>query len=184
MKYPAFALLLFIILQNISCTTGNKYVKETQTLDSLQILVGKADSTVKMIDSIKITGYANNVMKDMQLINMWHVDSMSSGAAAIFRSFSAVRWALLTDAGKRRPLLIELEKSQKQLGHLSHDLKHNLVTSDSVKFYVTFESQKATELMQVSVMSVNDISRQLPLYNAIAPQADSLISLLKDHKKI
>jgi len=184
MKYPIFilSLLVLFITLNTSCTQGNKYMKETQMLDSIQLLIIKADSGVKTIDSAKIEGYANHVMMDVQLLKMWHKDSMGSSAAEIFRDCNAIRWALMTDAGRRGPLLMELEKSQKQISHLVHDLHHNLVPKDSAAFYVSFETKKATELIQVSTMSVSDVSRQMPLYNALAPRADSLISLLQNHK--
>jgi hypothetical protein len=186
MKYTAFVLSLFslfVILQNTSCIHANKYPKETQMLDSMQVFIAKADSAVKIIDSAKITNYAEQVEKDDQLLHLFHTDTMSSGAANIFRNFNAVRWSLLTVAGKRGPLVAELEKSQKQLKHLSHDLQHGLVTADSVEFYVAFETRRASELMQVSDMSVNDVNKQIPLYNALNPKADSLIALLKEHKK-
>jgi hypothetical protein len=182
-SFSAFFIFI-IILQNTSCVNGNKYAKEEQSLDSLQILVIKADSVVKSLDSVKISDCTAQINKDLQLISMWHIDSMSGGAASIFKDFSGVRWSLLTDIGKKRPLLMELEKSQNQLDHLSHDLRHNLVRADSVKIYIAFETQKAVELVQASYMSVGDVNRQLPLYTAIAPKADSLMTLLKNHKKI
>jgi len=186
MKRTVFALSIFsllVILQNTSCT-GNKYPKETQMLDSMKTFIAKADSAVKTIDSAKISGYATQVMNDDQLIQMMHVDTMSPGAASIFRSFNSVRWSLLTIAGKKGPLLIELEKSQNQLGHLSHDIRHNLVKADSVGFYVAFETKKASELMQVATMSVSEVNRQIPLYTMLLPKTDSLMALLKAHKKI
>jgi hypothetical protein len=186
MKYTVFALSffsLFVILQNTSCMYSNKYPKETQMLDSMQIFITKADSAVKTIDSAKIASYANNVMKDNQLLTISHVDSVSTEATTIFKNLNTVRWSLLTIAGKRGPLLIELEKSQKQLHHLSHDLKDNLVSADSVKYYVAYETKRASELMQVADMSIDDLNKQLPVYNALKPKADSLISLLENHKK-
>jgi hypothetical protein len=187
MKKTSFLLALFsiiIVFQNISCDTGNKYPKETQSMDSLQILVIKADSAVKAIDSTKITTCTNHINKDMELIQMSHTDTMSAEATAIFRNFNGIRWALLTDEGKIKPLLTELEKSKKQLDHLSHDMKHGLVAEDSAKIFVSFETHKANELIQVSQMSIMDINRQLPLYVLLVPKADSLIYLLKNHKKI
>jgi hypothetical protein len=186
MKYTAFALLffsLFIIFNTTSCTTRNKYPKETQMLDSMQILVIKADSAVKQIDSVKISGYADHINKDVQMIPLYHADSMSAGASEIFKNLNSIRWSLLTVTGKKWPLLTELGKSQKQLSHLSHDINHNLVAADSVQFYVAYETKKASELVQVSAMSVDEVAKQLPLYDALAPKADSLISLLKEHKK-
>jgi hypothetical protein len=186
MKYSAFALSLFsllVILQNTSCT-GNKYPKETQMLDSMKTFVVKADSAAKTIDSAKITDYAKHVMNDNQLIEMMHIDTMSHGATSIFRDFNSIRWSFLTIAGRKGPLLKELEKSKNQLGHLSHDIQHNLVISDSVGYYVAFETKKAAELIQVTNMSVGEINKELPQYIALTPKADSLISLLKEHKKI
>lgn len=186
MKYTALALSffsLFVILQNTSCMHENKYKNETQMLDSMQIFVIKADSAVKTIDSAKITNYANNIMKDDQLLQISHVDSMSSGAKSVFQDLNSVRWALLSVAGKRGPLITELQRSQKQIKHLSHDLQNNLVNRDSVGFYVAFETKRASELVQVSEMSVGDVNKQVPIYNALKPKADSLISLLKNHKK-
>jgi hypothetical protein len=186
MKYIALALSifsLFVISLNTSCVHGNKYPKETLMLDSLQILVIKADSDVVKIDSAKITGYGNHIMNTLQLLQMAHIDSMSPGAAAIFRDFNAIRWSLLTIAGKRGPLLIELGKSQKQLSHLSHDLKQNLVASDSVSYYVNVEAKRASELVQVSNMSFSEMKRELPLYTLTSPKVDSLLGLVKEHKK-
>ena len=153
-------------------------------LDSMQILVMKADTEVKAIDSSKITLYAKKVMDDNQLIQMSHTDSMSAGAAAIFREFNAIRWSLLTVAGRKGPLLNELGKSKKQLAHLSHDISHNLVSKDSVQYYMAFETKKASELVQVSAMSSDIVKEQIPKYLAIAPKADSLMGLIKDHKKL
>lgn len=187
MKYAATTLFffsLFIMLQNTSCKFGNKYPKETRYLDSLQILVIKADSAVKAIDSAKITGYANAIMKDNQLIQLAHIDSMSPSSAAIFRDFNTVRWTLLTVAGKRGPLLLELRKSQKQLNHLSHDISNSIVTKDSVDIYVAFESKKASELVQASEISVAEVMQEIPKFTMLAPKADSLIGLINEHKKI
>ncbi len=187
MKYASlslFLLSLFVMLQSTSCKFGNKFPKETRTLDSLQILVIKADSAVKLIDSAKITGYATIVMNDNQLIQMAHLDSMSPSSADIFRQFNKVRWDLLTVAGKRGPLLIELRKSQKQLDHLSHDITNNLVAKDSVPIYVGFESKKASELVQVSNISVAEVNQEIPKFTMLAPKADSLMTLIKEHKKI
>lgn len=186
MKYTVFALSifsLFVILQNTSCMHANKYPKETQMLDSMQIFIAKADSAVKTIDSAKITDYATNVMKDNQLITISHSDSISHEALSIFKDLNAVRWSLLTVAGKRGPLITELEKSQKQLNHLSHDLQHNMVNADSVQYYVAYETKRASELMQVADLSIDDLNKQIPVYTALKPKADSLISLLKNHKK-
>lgn len=186
MKYTALALSLFsvfIISQNTSCMHANKYPKETQMLDSMQVFVMKADSAVKTIDSAKIAGYANQVEKDNQLIQMARVDSMSPGATSIFRDLNRIRWSFLTIAGRRGPLITELEKSQKQLKHLSHDLAHNLVNADSAKYYVAFEAKRASELVQVANMSAEEATRQTPIYTALCPKGDSLISLLKAHKK-
>ena len=186
MKYTAFALsffCLFIIFQNTSCMRGNKYPKETQMLDSMQTFVIKADSAVKTIDSAQITNYANNIMKDNQLIKISNIDNMSPGATSILRDLNAVRWSLLSVAGKKGPLITELEKSQKQMKHLNYDLQHNMVNADSVSFYVAFETKRASELVQVSSISVNEVARQIPIYTALNPKADSLMALLKNHKK-
>ena len=186
MKYTALALSFFslvVLMQNTSCVQKNKYPKETQMLDSMQIFVVKADSAVQKIDSVKITADARQIEKDDQLIRLAHLDSMSSTASAIFRDFNAARWQLLTIAGKKGPLLRELEKSKKQLKSLSHDLQHNMVSADSVGCYVAFETKRASELIQVSDMSIDELNREMPVYTALAPKADSLISLLKNHKR-
>src|SRR5580704_15845666 len=110
MKYTVLTLsffALFVMLQNTACTRGNKYLKETQMLDSMQTFITKADSAVKAIDSAKITGYVHQVEKVDGMIQMEHADSMSPGASSIVRSFNAVRWSLSSIAGKRGPLLRE-----------------------------------------------------------------------------
>lgn len=186
MKYTSFTVLLFVLftgLQTISCTSGNKYVKETRMLDSMGVFVTRADSAVKIIDSTKLANYAHQVEKDDQLIHLANLDSMSPGATAIFRDFNSVRWSLLTIVGKRGPLIRELEKSQQQMKHLSHDLQHNLVKSDSAAFYVAFETKKAAELVEVANISVSDAGKQTSMYTALLPKTDSLMTLLQAHKK-
>lgn len=186
MKYTSFALTLFVLFigfQSTSCTSGNKYVKETHMLDSMEIFVTRADSAVKTIDSTKIANYAHQVEKDDQLIHLANIDSMSLGATAIFRNFNLVRWSLLTLAGRRGPLIRELEKSQQQIKHLSHDLRHNLVKQDSANLYVAFETKKASELIEVATISSSDASRQTAQYMALLPKTDSLMTLLQEHKK-
>jgi len=186
MKHTAITLLffpLFVVLESTSCTSGSKYLKETRMLDSMQVFLVQADSAVKTIDSAEIAGYANQVEKDNGMIQMEHIDSMSPGASSIFRSFNAVRWSLLSVAGKRGPLITELEKSQQQIKRLSHDLQHNLLNADSVNYYVAYEAKRASELIQVSEISVNEAKRQVPIYTALLPKTDSLMSLVKEHKK-
>src|SRR6185312_11327853 len=173
MKYTSFVSLLFVLFvgfQTTSCNSGNKYVKETRMLDSMCVFVTKADSAVKMMDSSKISGYAHQVEKDDQLIHLAKVDSMSPEATEIFRNFNMVRWSLLTAAGKRGPLIRELEKSQQQIKHLSHDLQHNSIKSDSAAFYVSFEIKKASELIEVADISINNVSKQTALYTALLPK--------------
>lgn len=186
MKYTSFVLVLFVFfigLQTTSCTSGNKYLKETRMLDSMQVFLTRADSDVKTVDSSKISGYAHQVEKDDQLIHAANMDSMSSGATEIFRNFNMVRWSLLTAAGKRGPLIRELEKSQQQMKRLSHDLQHNLVKSDSAGFYVAFEMKRASELVGVADISVGDVAKQTALYTNLLPKTDSLMALLQEHKK-
>lgn len=186
MKYTSFIVFLFVILiafQTTSCTSGNKYVKETHMLDSMGIFVTRADSAVKTIDSTKIASYAHQIEKDDQLIHLANMDSMSSGATAIIRNFNMVRWSMLTAAGKRGPLILELEKSQQQIKRLSHDLEHGLVKSDSAAFYVAFETKKAAELIDVANFSVTDVNKQTSFYTALLPKTDSLMVLLQAHKK-
>jgi hypothetical protein len=186
MKYTALTLSFFsllVIFQNTSCTRGNKYLKETQMLDSMQTFVVKADSAVKTIDSAQITGYVHQVEKDDEMMQMEHIDSISPGATSIFRSFNIVRWSLLSVAGKRGPLITELKKSEQQMKQLSHDLKHNLLNADSVSYYVAYETKKASELIQVSDISVSEVKKQVPVYMALLPKTDSLMSLVKEHKK-
>jgi hypothetical protein len=186
MKHTSFALVLFVLFigfQTTSCTWGNKYVKETRMLDSMLVFVAKADSAVKTMDSVKISNYAHQVEKDDELIKMAKVDSMSSVATDIFRNFNMVRWSLLTAAGKRGPLIRELEKSQQQITRLSHDLQHNSIKADSAAFYVSFETKRASELIEVADISINDVSKQTAIYTILLPKTDSLMNLLQEHKK-
>ncbi|MGP8214197.1 MAG: hypothetical protein ACLQQ4_01400 [Bacteroidia bacterium] len=171
-------------LTNTSCTDGNKFKKKATTLDSLASLLHKADSTLSTIDTATIKKDDDHVMISLQLIKLAHRDSMSAGAASIFRNFSSIRWQLETFLGRRRVMMIEMGKSMNQLAHLSHDLKFNLIKADSVPVYYNTEVKKATLLLESEKTSMESLNNQLPLYNLILPQADSLTSLIKKHKEI
>ncbi|HSY76518.1 MAG TPA: hypothetical protein VK890_06665 [Bacteroidia bacterium] len=172
-----------IALTNTSCTS-NKYAKQATALDSLNRLLHKADSALSSIDTTKIKKYSDHVMTSVELIKMAHKDSMSAGAATIFRNYNALRWEFETFLGKRAVIKTEMHKSMDQLDHLSHDLRNNLIKSDSVAGFYNAETKRANLLLEGERMSIDKLNNQLPLYNLIAPQADSLISLVKNHKDI
>jgi len=173
-----------VVIFSTSCKHGADYIKQTKTLDSLTSLVHKADSTLTVVDTVTIKKCADHVMVSLQLIKMAHKDSMSKGAAEIFRNFSSVRWQLETFMGRRNVMMIEMRKSMDQLTHLSHDLKLDLIKADSVPIYYGAEAKKATLLIESEKIGIQTLNTQLPLYYLIAPQADSLISLVKAHKEI
>ncbi|HXP52642.1 MAG TPA: hypothetical protein VN922_21995 [Bacteroidia bacterium] len=177
-------LVISVVMFSTSCKHGGDYIKQTKTLDSLTSLVHKADSTLTVVDTATIKKCANHVMESLQLIKMAHKDSMSKGAAEIFRNFSSVRWQLETFMGRRAVMMIEMRKSVDQLTHLSHDLKLDLIKADSVPIYYGAEVKKATLLIESEKIGVQTLNAQLPLYYLIAPQADSLIALVKAHKEI
>src|ERR1700739_4186502 len=172
-------LVISVVMFSTSCKHGGDYIKQTKTLDSLTSLVHKADSTLTVVDTATIKKCANHVMESLQLIKMAHKDSMSKGAAEIFRNFSSVRWQLETFMGGRAVMLVKMRKSVDQLTHLSHDLKLDLIKADSVPIYYGAEVKKATLLIESEKIGVQTLNAQLPLYYLIAPQADSLIALVK-----
>ncbi len=169
---------------NTSCKQGNNYTKQTATLDSLNRLVHIADSALTVVDTVKIKNCNDHIMTALELIKMAHKDSMSKSSAEIFRNFSAVRWELATFLGRRTVMLIEMRKSMDQISHLSHDLKFNLIKADSVPIYYQQEVKRASLLVESEQIGMAKLNSQLPLYGLIAPQADSLISLIKNHKDI
>ena len=181
-------LLLFacsiIALTNTSCKRAPDYTKQVAVLDSLSKVLHKADSALSHIDTVTIKKDADHVMMSLELIKMSHKDSMSKGAAEVFRNFSSVRWQLETFMGRRTVMRIEMHKSVDQLNHLSHDLKLNLIKADSVPMYYSTEVKKANLLIESEKIGVEGLNTQMPLYNLIAPQADSLIALVKSHKDI
>jgi len=177
-------MVLALCLFNTSCKPSVDYTKQVAVLDSLSKSLHIADSSLTKVDTVTIKTDANNIMKDLELIKMAHKDSMSKGAAEIFRNFSGVRWQLETFMGRRTVMRIEMGKSMGQLNHLSHDLKNNLIKADSVGLFYGAEVKKAGLLIESEKASIEMLNGQLPLYNLIAPQADSLISLVKNHKEI
>ena len=173
-----------IALTNTSCKPSVDYSKQLAVLDSLNKSMHIADSSLAKVDTATIKKDANHVMMSLELIKMAHQDSMSKGAAEIFRNFSSVRWQLETFMGRRAVMRIEMGKSMIQLNHLSHDLKNNLIKADSAAIFYNVEAKKAGLLIESEKMSMQMLNGQLPLYNLIAPQADSLIALVKSHKEI
>lgn len=169
---------------NTSCTQNTKYVKEVKTLDSLATQVRKADSLLSAVDTAKIKNYTNHIMVSVELIKMAHKDTMSAEAAAVFRSFTAIRWSLETFMGKRAVMQTEMHKSATQLAHLSHDLEHNLLKADSVSVFYNYEVKRAKELVETARFSLQTLNTQLPLYEQVVPQADSLIERVKKHEDI
>src|ERR1700722_8884525 len=166
--------ITIICLFNTSCKRGPDYTKQVAVLDSLSKVVHKADSALSLIDTVTIKKDADHVMMSLELIKMAHKDSMSKGAAEIFRNFSSVRWQLETFMGRRTVMRIEMHKSVDQLNHLSHDLKLNLIKADSVPMYYSTEVKKASLLIESEKIGVQGLNNQMPLYNLIAPHADSL----------
>ena len=175
---------LIITITNSSCKQGNKHPKETTVLDSLNLAVHKADSTLLTVDTLKIKKCTDHITMALELIKMTHKDSMSKSAADIFRSYSSVRWDLLTFTGRRNMMLLEMRNSINQLTHLSHDIKLNLITADSIPLFYGQETKKANLLIESEQLGIAKLNSTLPLYNLIAPKADSLISLIKNHKDI
>ena len=171
-------------LLGTSCKMGNKYPKEVAVLDSLKVQVHKADSVITAVDTAKIKQCNAHITGSIGLLKMLHRDTMSAGAAEVFRNFSGIRWSMEGFLGKRAVMRTEMQKSIDNLTHLGHDMKNGLIKADSVSFYYNFEVKRATELIEVEHISMQTLNSQLPLYTLVAPQADSLIALVKQNKKI
>jgi hypothetical protein len=176
----SFSLIMF----NTSCKQGNGYPKEVATLDSLKVQLNKADSIISKADTILINKDCSHTMVSLELIKSSNKDTMSSGAAGIFSALNKVRWSFQTFLGKRNVIKSEISKSIGQITHLSHDLQNGLIKADSVSIYYNFEVKRATELIETVRFAIADINSNLPIYKIIAPQADSLISRLKNHESI
>jgi len=183
-SFAAIGFCILISLTNTSCKQGNNYPKETAVLDSLNRQIHSADSALMTVDTATIRKDADHVMASMELIKMAHKDSMSKESADIFRSFYSARWEMETFLGRRRVMIVEMHKSMDQLTHLSHDLKSNLIKADSVPVYYNQEAKRAGLLIESEKMSMAKLNAQLPLYQYVAPKADSLMSLIKNHKDI
>lgn len=177
-------LILAIAICNFSCTLHSRYRNEIRTLDSLKAAVISADSNIREIDSAKLKQCSNHVIIITDFIKILHPASMSDSATAVFRNLGEVRWNLETIIGKRTALNNEMKKSSTQLARLSHDLKNNLLPADSVPTYFKYEFKRATELTQTAGRIMSEVKTQMPLYTLIAPQADTLIARLKNHRDI
>lgn len=173
-----------LIMFNSSCKQGNGYSKEVATLDSLKVQLNKADSIISKADTVLINKDCSHIMVTLELIKMSNKDTMSSAAAGIFRDFNKIRWSLQTFLGKKNVIKSEINKSIGQITHLSHDLQNGLIKADSVSIYYNFELKRATELVETVRFAIADINNQLPIYKVVAPQADSLVSRLKNHESI
>jgi hypothetical protein len=183
-KFVNISFFLFcfsFILFSTSCNIGNKYPKEVKSIDSMKVQLHKADSLIVKVDTVPLSKACIHIMITMESVKMSGKDTMSKGAAEILRNFNAVRWSLQTFLEKKNVIHSEIGKSVDQLTHLSHDLGNNLIKADSVGFYYNFEIKRASELVEAVKFGIADVNNQLPMYNMIAPQADSLISRLKNH---
>src|SRR6185312_8607713 len=112
------SLAVVAALCGTSCKMGNKYPKETAALDSLNIQVRKADSVITNIDTAKIKDCNAHITGSIELLKMAHKDTMSAGAAEIFRNYNSIRWNLETFMGKRAVMRSEMKKSMDQMTHL------------------------------------------------------------------
>jgi hypothetical protein len=167
-----------------SCNMGSKYPKETAALDSLAREVHKSDSMLNKVDTVTIKKDCDHIMIALGLVKMAHKDTMSEGAATIFRNINQVRWEMEVFMGKKASIQGEIAKAEHQLSTLSHDLKNGNIKADSVQFYYSFEVKRASELSEAVRMALSNINGQFPLYNMMVPQADSLVSRIKNHQSL
>jgi hypothetical protein len=173
-----------IILANVSCKHVNEYPTQTATMDSLSKELSGIDVLLKQQDSTKIKKCIDRVIIAQDNIQMLEKDTMSNGAKDIFKAYSNTRWQLQMFLGRRTMLYKEVEKSVKQLDHLSHDLANGLLQKDSAMTYFGYEVKKATELAEASKYGLEMVKMEVPLNEMVQPQADSLVARLKNHEKI
>jgi hypothetical protein len=173
-----------LVLVNTSCKHENLYPKETATLDSISKALRSTDSLLTKTDSLKIKKCIDKVIIDLDYVKMLCKDTMSGGAADIFKNFNTTRWELQRFLGKKTVISAEIKKSIVQMDHLSHDMQNGLVQKDSVMVYYNFESKKGRELIEAARFGMDVVKMQMPINELIAPAADSLINRLKNHQKI
>ena len=177
-------LVAFIGLINSSCGHRNTHPKQTAALDSIAVVLHQTDSALAKVDTVHIKKCVDHIFLTLEDVAQFYKDTVSRGASDILRSFNAVRYELQIFMGKQGVLRKEIIKSVAQVGSLSHDIKINRIPSDSVMMYYGFEMKKASELIETAHHGMNSLKTQLPMYDIILPQADSLISRVKKHQSI
>jgi hypothetical protein len=173
-----------IALVNTSCKHTNQYPHETATLDSISKILVSVDSLLEKTDSVHIRKCVNHVVIDQDFVKGSGMDSMSKEATQILKTFSNTRWELQIFLGRKPVLHYEIKKSVEQIDHLSHDLQKGLVQKDSVLIFFAYEMKKATELAEAGKYGLEVVKVQVPLNEMVAPQADSLITRVRNHEKI
>jgi hypothetical protein len=172
------------VLSYTSCNHASQYKKQTAVLDSLNRVLKVTDSALKKIDSAKVRNYVNHVIVTMDYVKMLNRDTVSQGASDILKAYGSTRWEMQTFLGRQAVIKAEIAKSIDQITHLNHDMNNDLVKKDSAMIFYSFEVKKATELIEAANFGLNTMKMQVPMYEMITPQADSLVNRLKNHQKI
>jgi hypothetical protein len=176
--------LVYVICLNSACMHHNQFPRQTAAMDSISVVLHKADSNLSAVDSVNIRKRIDHIFIVLGDVKSHMKDSVSHDAADILKSFNSVRWELQTYLGRQAVIKIEMRKSISQLKHLSHDIQNNLIKQDSVMGYYGMEMKKATELIEASQHGLKVLNIQMPLYDLIVPKADSLDAIVKTGKGI
>ncbi len=175
------------ILMNQSCTSRNLHPEKTRALDSIVIALNKADSTLSRSDTVLVRKCVDHIfvtIGQVQRVVTEKKDTISKNATEILRNFNGIRWQLQTFLGREPFLRMEIQKSEERIKNLSHDIRTNRIPTDSVNIFFNLETKTAIELLETARHGFNSLDTELPLYNLIAPKADSLINRLSNNKGI
>lgn len=184
LRKTSLLLMSFLFLTAIlySCKR-TKYAKEIASLDSLQTILSKADSTLNSIDTAKTNAYYLDAKNNLNYIQNNYKDTMERELAIFLSDYRSILESLESFNSERNQLLKELNYSQKQIENLIHDLKNNAVEKTKITEYYNTEIEAANELLPSVNAMVDMAKKQLTDYEQKNKRVLEIVNGLKQKER-
>lgn len=178
-KINLFLVSFFLLTAILHSCKGTKYAKEVAGLDSLQMVLAKADSALKSIDTVKTNTYYIELKNNLSYIQNNYKDTMERELAIFLSDYRSVKKPLEIFNSERNQLIKDLEYSQEQIKNLIHDLKNNSIEENKVMEYYTMETEAANNIITSVNVMVDMVNEQVLQFEQRNSRVQEVVNELK-----
>ncbi|MDP4265976.1 MAG: hypothetical protein Q8880_00905 [Bacteroidota bacterium] len=172
---------IIIFSWNTGCN-NSKYAKEKAQIDSLNIMIEKAEAKLNNIDDKEVDKKFEIYQKNLNEIKDNFNDKREEGVWDVIVVYGNIKKPLKSYLKNNAKYHEEIEYSKKQLKNLYHDYKKGLITKEKFDQYYNTEKTVITGQYMEITSTIDWAKANIKLFDSLNPKINVIIQKLKKEK--